>query len=687
MGSPLLARSASGRQGIGPFPTDHPHIAGSLNMGARPKTPAQAQRLLAERGAMWWREGDAKALEAACAAVPNEALSAWPDVARWRALVALMHEQGDALSCLELAYEGHLNHGHAQAAGIDASIALLLCVIDIGAMDRVTDWLERAGAIPTTMPMYDHTDLVWVHAGSLARAILGDATAPDVAVGSRWLHDQLRPLQTQLSPNERVIAAQVLVEFHYGLKQYEQLDVIATAVDQPALFEAASPVMQARLLHALGFTHYHIGNATRAEEAWQRTLDIANMHNLVHMRLLTSLAMLRLLLDRGRIVEAERIEAAIRPQWGAGRDSQLIHFKQMSARLLLMREQPVRALATLNEALALVDQAKLGAPDRASCLTDLVQVLIANKRATEALELLGQLVREYGDRDGEVFRCLLELLHAWRDQPHDEGKARTSLQAGLRRAQQVRYTMFFRLLPGLASEVCALALRWQVEPTFVFEVIRTRDLPAPAEADERWPWVLYLRMLGGFELRLRGKCEPHKSNRKAQKKPLELLRAMACQREMTLSAGAAADAMWPDADGDPARKSLETTVQRLRRLLGDDDNSLVLVSDGQVALDSQRVSSDVIQRRALIRRMEALALHPDAAHEAVALALRIAELGGGRLLPSAADAPWLETERRRCERDELRAQRAFAAVAASSQTNATDKALLEVAARSIMAPA
>ena len=368
--------------------------------------------------------------------------------------------------------------------------------------------------------------------------------------------------------------------------------------------------------------------------------------------------MLRLLLDRGRLDDAELIEKSIRPEWGAGRDTQLIDLKQMSARLQMLRGQPARALATLQEALALADDARLSEPERASCLTDLVQLLIANKRDVESVELLEKLTSKHGGRDGEVFRCLLELLQAWRGHVQDEDACRGRLSAGLGRAQRVRYTMFFRLLPRLAAELCALALRWQIEPTFVVEIIRTRDLRAPDAADERWPWTVYVRMLGGFDLRVRGEFDPHKAGRKVPKKPLELLRAIACENEMAISVAAAADALWPDAEGDQARKNLETTVQRLRRLLGDHDNSLVLVGDGQVALDPRRVTSDVVQRRALIKRLETMASRPEAAGEYAAVALRIAELSRGGLLPGVPDSPWLETERRRCERDALRAQRA-----------------------------
>ena len=531
------------------------------------------------------------------------------------------------------------------------------CLVDLGSMADVTDWLKRARTAPADFAVDDALS-VWVFSGAVAYAVLaGEAPAePDHAAG--WLLAQLQPLRSLLSADERLIVAQVLVNQQVASKQFERFDLVANAVAQPALFDAASPVMRARWLHTFGFVQYQIGNIERAEVAFQRALELASEHNLVQMRLLAALAMLRLSINHGRLEEAERIEAAIQPQWGAGREQQLIEFKRMSARLQILRGQPVRALATLREALALAEHAGFSMPDRAAGMMDLWQVLVANQKLSEAEELLQQLAREYGSRDGDVFRCVLELLRGWRGQAQDENASRAMLAAGLRRAQENRYMTFFRLLPWVAAEVCAQALRWNIEPVFAAEVIRARGLQAPADADERWPWLVYLRLLGGIGMRLNGKPELHEAGRKVQKKPMELLRALACAPELALSATAAADALWPDAAGDSAAKSLETTVQCLRRLLGDDDRSLVLVSDGWIALDPGRVSSDLAQRRALIKRLEALALAPGSVYERVGLAQRIGALGGGLLLPGAPDAPWLQLERQRCQRDEIRALRA-----------------------------
>ena len=646
------------------------------------RAEADADHQLAQQGAGWWRAADAQAIDHAAAAVPEDRLSHWPRVARWRAMAALLREDARALPLLERAHAGHLAQGDAQAAALDAHLALVLCLTDVGAMDRVADWLQRATPLGPADEAVSQ-EAAWIALGTLAAGVLGAAPREGDGAALAWTEAQLQPLGGRLSPDERLIAGQVLVDVHFARQQYERFDLLAAAVEQPQAFDAATPLMRSRWLYTLGYAHYQVGNAERAEAAWRRALDIAREHGLAQAQLMTSLAMLRLLLDRGRLDEAAAIEQAVQPQWGAGRTMQLIGLQQMRARLALLRDQPARALATLREALALAEHAGLTAPERASCLTDLAQVQIALQRDDEAAALLQRLAAEHQGRDAEVYRCLQSLWQAWRQRTSDEAASRAALADGLQRAQQLRYTMFFRLLPPLAAGLGALALRWRVEPAFVTEVIHARGLPAPPDADAQWPWRLWLQLLGRFEWRLDG--QPQQRAGKPQQKPLELLRLLACERTLGLAGVAAADLLWPEAEGAAGRKNLEMTVQRLRRLLGDD--GLVLVHDGRVALDGQRVSSDVAQRRALVDRLEALAMSAPASGAAAAsagmqaglLVADIVALSSGPLLPDAPQAAWLAEARERCERDARRALRAVARLAERGAPGAPDAALLETA--------
>ncbi len=659
-----------------------------LEEGPDPASPAAAHAWLASHGVACWQQADGAALTAACSAVPDAELAVWPDVARWRALAALLADGADALPCLELAHAGHRAAGALAAARLDAHIAMALCLVDIGAMEGVTAWVERSqeGAMATA----DHADpgdaapaapgdafaALWLALGEAARAVLSPEHGQGAGLALARLHQTLAPLGPGLPAHERLLVAQVLVNAHFARQQFEQFDRLQAAVEAPATFAAAPPLMRARWHHTLGFACYQVGRWDVAEAAWQQALELARSHGLAHQGLMASLAMLRLLLDRQRLADAAALEAAIDPRWGAGRPMQLMWLQQMRARLALLRHQPARAQATLAEALALADRAGLSPAERGALHTDQVQVLLALGHDEEARALLDRC-RAVGpdsgasplpQRDVAVFQCLHGLLLALARQGDDEAAARQALQTALRQAQVLRYTMFFRLLPARAAAVCALALRWGVEPAFAVEVVRERQLPAPVGAGPAWPWRLWFRLLGGFELQLGGKALPRQA--KPQAKPLELLRYLACMPELQAPMRQVADALWPASDGAAAHKNLEMTVQRSRRLLGDD--GLLLVQDGLVGLDGLRSSSDLQQRGQASRALQALAMQPGADAQADlrrARTLLQALLASARdpaavLLPGAPDAPWLLARRQEAAADLQRALRAGQAVLA-----------------------
>ncbi|HET7796115.1 MAG TPA: BTAD domain-containing putative transcriptional regulator [Rhizobacter sp.] len=651
-----------------------------MNTPPAHQVPAQARETLRLHGPGWWRAGRADLLDAACRPVPPESLAEWPEVAYWRALAALMRGSAEALPCLEQAHAGYDAAQDASGRAVSAHAALVLCLLDVGAMDQVSTWLERARAAGWPSPLGNDTEGLWLRLGVLARVVLGGDVLPEAGLAAAWVQAQLRPLRTQLSPDERLIAAQVLVNYHFVQQQYEQFDMLSTQVEAPDAFEAASPLMRGHWLYTVGFAHYQIGGHARAEQAWRQALDLAQAHTLPSVRLLATLAMVRLLVDRGRIDEAHAAVEGIRPQWGAGRTRQLVEWQQMRARVQLMRGQAVQALATLREALSLADASGLSAPEQASFLTDQAQIFAALGRDAEACELLQQLAARHAGRDAEVYTCLRLLLQAWLDHRRDEAASRTALADALARAQAVRYTMFLRLLPERAAQLCALALRWHIEPVFVREVVRDRALPAPADADAQWPWPLWLRLLGGFAITLGG--SPLEQQGKTPHKPLELLRLLACERSQAASMLSVQEALWPDADDGAARKNLEMAIQRLRRLLGDD--SLVRVGDGRVALDAARVSSDLAQRRVLIERLEAQAMQGGgsaAPSEMAALVARVIDACQGELLPGVPPAPWLEAERQRCQRDVVRATQSAATLMARFGDQRAERELLERAVR------
>ncbi len=684
-----------------------------------PHASGAALVALREGGPAWWRAWDAAALRAACDAAAAEqadgvaadvdadagtdAGAARADVAQWGALASFMTGQSDALAQLEQAYNAHAGAQRQRAAADAVHRALVICILDSGAMDRTRDWLARwdeshaalaavdtAGAAADSNPAAPD---LWHRLAPLAATALGgDAHGSGEAAAAQFLA-ALRHASTArgaLSADERLMAAQVLMDYQFAVQRFEAFDFLANAVEVPALFNAASPVMRARWLFSYGYSQFHTGRTERAAVAWQRSLQISTEAGLSALALETTLALARGQLNSGQLDAAQAVIDAVQPQWGSGRTAQLIELLQLRARVQLLRGRAASALGLLQDALQMAQAAGLPAAESASCLSDLAQVYVALGRAAEAEELLLRLEQEHGGRSALVYRCLAGMLRAWRLLHEDPQASRSHLAQALETAQGTRYSMFFRLLPPFAAALCALALRWGLATPFVTELVRARALPAPADAGADWPWPLWLRMLGGFEWQRDGHTQTPAG--KLPQKPLELLRLLACQRKLAISQAAAMAAMWPDADEPAARKSIEAAVHRLRALLG--DATLVWVSDGQVGLDPSRVGCDLHLRRGLIERIEALAMGraggaagpgKDPAdtviNECLALLGRVVDLTRGDLLPGMADTPWLQAEQQRCRSDTVRAALATAALLEHAQAGRAEQDLLETALR------
>ncbi len=641
-----------------------------------------------------WQRWDPAALLQACDAAAAPILA---EAAHWRGLAAYMAESGDALAWLEQAWHGHAALGQQDSATVTAHVALTICLLDHGAMDRLRDWqdrVDRVDRVAAALPCepVDALSGWWLQLGTLARVALGQADTPAAAHTATLLLNELMPLQARLSAHERLLTALVLIEYHFAVERFEQFDHLASLVEQAPMFDAAAPMLRARWMLKHGWAHYQAGNPDRAEASWKRSMALGREFGLVSVAVQGAMALARLLLDRGRVGDAEETIESLDPRWGSGRTAQLIELQQVRARVQLARGQPNRALATLEEANRLAEAAGISNAESGSRLTDLAQVYIALDRLADAQALLARMVSDATGRDGQVNGCLLHLLQAWMNRHTEPERSRADLEHGLSLAIATRYTMFFRLVPAMAASVCALALRAELSPLFVDEVIRARKLPAPADADARWPWPLWLGLLGGFELRCDGQLEP--ASAKTQQKPLELLRLLACERSLSLGMEAAMAALWPDADDAAARKSFEMAALRLRRLLG--DASLLRVGDGRVGLDAARASSDVQQRRRLIERIEALAMRatgpgpgtdPGLGHgpgphdECLVLVERVIGFTRGELLPGLPAVPWLEAERQRCRNDTVRAALAAATVLERLQVGTSERKLLEAALR------
>jgi LuxR family maltose regulon positive regulatory protein len=149
--------------------------------------------------------------------------------------------------------------------------------------------------------------------------------------------------------------------------------------------------------------------------------------------------------------------------------------------------------------------------------------------------------------------------------------------------------VFMRSRPDLAAQFANLALERGIETEFVRTLIERDALVAPADAGPAWPFRLRVRVLGGFEMTRDG--QPMRFTGKTQQRPLELLKFVASHGGKDVDIEYLMATLWPDSDGAAAKRSFDSALFRLRKLL-DVDNAIELTA-GKLSLAPSLVWTDV----------------------------------------------------------------------------------------------
>ena len=206
------------------------------------------------------------------------------------------------------------------------------------------------------------------------------------------------------------------------------------------------------------------------------------------------------------------------------------------------------------------------------CHTVLLVALDATGQRDECQAVLERMQGLVGGVQGGFLRYHLALWKAHLLLQKGDDAFREPLARALELGRGEDY--FHQLLwwPPMMSRLCAAALDAGVETEYARQLITRRGLAPPeGRASEHWPWPLAVRALGRFELARDGAALEVRG--KAQRKPLELLKALIALGGEGVDASRLAALLWPDADGDAAKKSFDTTLYRLRKLLGLDDRA------------------------------------------------------------------------------------------------------------------
>jgi len=229
------------------------------------------------------------------------------------------------------------------------------------------------------------------------------------------------------------------------------------------------------------------------------------------------------------------------------------------------------------------------------------------------------------------FEYVAILLESWDELAHgDHGRGCALLSAAF---ESIRVGEPPFPHPLLATEMFRDLMGRACDASIAFDqvaaLIRRYRLAAPRLATDRWPWPVKLRTLGRFEIEVEG--TPLRFSGKAPKKPLALLKAVIALGPSAVPAAALRDALWPDEEAVGARKSLDITIARLRKLLG--RSEAIIVSDDAVSLDARLVWVDAWSFARMADSVEA-------AVDPVTARTLACEQYAGAFLPGDSDVSW-----------------------------------------------
>ncbi len=155
-------------------------------------------------------------------------------------------------------------------------------------------------------------------------------------------------------------------------------------------------------------------------------------------------------------------------------------------------------------------------------------------------------------------------------------------------------------LPRILTPLCALAVEEDIELDYVRQLIRDKHLTLDAKTANTlaWPWPIRIQTLGTFLITTDE--GPVVFGRKAPLMPLRLLQLLISLGGQTISLTRLSDALWPDADGDAAYRSILTTLTRVRKILGRED--ALIVQGGLLSINTHLCWVDSLAFEHLVSR-------------------------------------------------------------------------------------
>jgi LuxR family maltose regulon positive regulatory protein len=583
-------------------------------------------------------QGRVTTLQRWMAALPPDELGRDPWLCFWMGSSSVFFDPSEGRRCFERAYRGFLSNQDETGmvlAWSGAAESAFFAYDDLRILDP---WIDRLDEMFEGEPRYPSVQVESRFVGAVIGAMI--YRRPDHPNLPRWV-ERAESILSRSSEGLPVELVSTLSLFYIWTGEYAKIRMMIDRVES---------VTQTGQSRGLGGPYLYV---TKAVAAWitadwdicDKTIwEAMEESERTGVHLFDTMILAQGVYRHascGQIEKATEYLDRMKPLVGPARPLDLTHYHYLAAWVALITGDYARASEEFKASLSMVVQQGTPFPEGLHRIL-MAQLEFHQGRKAEAIMHLARLDEIISSTGFHNLRS--HGLNVRADIAFQEGSEKEGIEA-LRRGFQIGRALglvnFGGWEPGLMSRVCVKALEHDIEPDYARMLIRKRNL-VPEEPPVHllnWPWSVKVKTLGRFHLERDGEAVAFSG--KAQKKPLEMLKCLIALGGKEVAEEELAEALWPDSDGDTAHRACQTTLHRLRKLVG--HKEAITQAEGRVNLDPRYCWVDGWA----FERMAAGANDGGSAKTKEERAERALDLYGGSFLQKETDAPWALSMRER----------------------------------------
>ena len=542
-------------------------------------------------GAALIAEGRANTLAQWIDALPEPFRRREPRLALYLGVALLYSEPQRAKRLLDAAFEGFVARGDVRRLLMTAAHAVDCHYFewaDFAPLDRWIAVFEQH--LTPDAPLHAPYDALRVYSAYLIALLFRKPHHPRIdAIAAEVARRIADDSATQVPVNFRLSAASILFNYYNWKTKGDSADALVARVAPWLADPRATPLNRVWWNVHLAFNHQILGRHAQAQRALDEAEALAREHALRSVLFEVLYGSVAPIVASRDAAASGAALAKLRAVLDPTRRMDVAYFRYQESTVYALQGRTHEALAAAEEALALGCEAGLPGMQLPHFLVREALCRLQIGDVERALARYDEAIARADGVDRRNFEAQRDFVDAHRSRVDGRIEAAVAtLRAVLPACRERGYAGFLRQVPAVVAPLFALALAHDVERDFVRRQIRDRKLSPPSPSDPHWPWPLALRTLGEFAVQRDG--EPLVSKGKAQKRPLEMLKALIALGGRGVDASVLASKLWPDAEGDDAKASFDSALYRLRKLLAVD--GALTLADGKLSLDPGLVFLD-----------------------------------------------------------------------------------------------